>query len=394
MPTSIQRTVLVSQFTCLGDKCVDTCCQNWSMQVDAPTLARYRAEAPELIGATESGGLEATTIMRKNPGTGLCVKLEGGLCGVHTQYGDQMLGDACHFYPRVTRSLGKTVLMTAAMSCPEVARLTFSLEEAAATEPAVVDRLPYGMKDYLPLELTTQDALAVHQAFLDATKDTTVSAEHIFARIASASHSLERVQKKDWSSATAFFLKNADSKLPALERMANDPYNLLLSLGGLIVASHRTRGERLNQTIADMETALSAKINWQTLQLDIGDDALERCARMKTLWQEKAAAQYDVVLRRWLVMQLSLALYPFGGLGETLSDRCTIIGVRFALFKLALLSAYTIHNGVLPEETLARIAQSLARFLDHLADASYSLTIYGETGWRKEGRLRGLIELF
>jgi hypothetical protein len=37
------------------------------------------------------------------------------------------------------------------------------------------------------------------------------------------------------------------------------------------------------------------------------------------------------------------------------------------------------------------VIQSLARFLDHLADPTFSLMAYEEAGWHKEGRLRGLI---
>jgi hypothetical protein len=66
--------------------------------------------------------------------------------------------------------------------------------------------------------------------------------------------------------------------------------------------------------------------------------------------------------------------------------------VRFATFKLALMSASVIHKIELPEETVVRIAQSLSRFLDHLGDAYFSLKIYGETGWDQEARLRGLLE--
>lgn len=364
------------------------------MQVDEPTLARYRKEAPDLLKSVEPGGADAAVIMRKNPGTGICVKFENGLCGIHKKHGANLLGDACHFYPRVTRVVGKSVIMTASLSCPEVARLAFTLDNANSLESATVERLPYGMKDYLPPDLTEEGALAAHQAFLDETGNTTVRPEQIFARIANASRSLERVKKSDWPNAAGFFLKNADMRLPEPVLWENDPYNLLLSLAGLITASQRPPAPRLKETIGEMETALGAKINWQTLQMDIADDAHKRGETMKKLWQEQLAAKYDPVLRRWLAMQLSLAFYPFGGFGETLSDRVTIIGVRFAIFKLAILSAGTIHGVALPEETVVRIAQSLARFLDHLADATYSLTIYGETGWREEGRLRGLLELF
>ena len=75
-----------------------------------------------------------------------------------------------------------------------------------------------------------------------------------------------------------------------------------------------------------------------------------------------------------------------------LSERITIIGMRLATFKLALQCACYLYGEVLPEETMVRIAQSLARFLDHLGDATFSLSIYNETGWTKEARLRGALE--
>src|SRR5690349_1055310 len=106
--TAMLCTKSLSAFSCLGDKCADTCCQGWSMQVDDVTLARYRKDAPELLGAVEASQ-EAPWIMRKDPATNFCVKLEGGLCGIHKQYGDAFLSDACHFYPRVTRALGESV---------------------------------------------------------------------------------------------------------------------------------------------------------------------------------------------------------------------------------------------------------------------------------------------
>lgn len=85
------------------------------MQVDATTLQRYRTSAPELLDAVEEA-VEASTIMRKDPTTSMCVKLEGGWCGIQKKYGSDYLGDACFLYPRVVRSLGDQPVMTAVMS--------------------------------------------------------------------------------------------------------------------------------------------------------------------------------------------------------------------------------------------------------------------------------------
>src|SRR5690606_34553615 len=139
------------------------------------TRDRYEKHAPELLGAVTSG--EAELIMRRDPETDYCVKFENGLCGIHKKYGTDFLGDACHFFPRVTRRLGDTTLMTASLSCPEVARLALSGEEGLELVDAVTARIPYSLKDYAPSALDADRALAVHQAFLAAAADSQATAE-------------------------------------------------------------------------------------------------------------------------------------------------------------------------------------------------------------------------
>jgi len=65
-------------------------------------------------------------------------------------------------------------------------------------------------------------------------------------------------------------------------------------------------------------------------------------------------------------MQMSLALFPFGGLGHDIVSRITIIGVRFATIKLALMCSSGIYGAALPQDIVVRVIQSLSRLLDHL----------------------------
>ena len=387
----IKKTENLSHFVCLGDKCEDTCCQKWSMQLDEATHSLYKREAPELLSAVEAAE-EAPWIMRKDPASGFCVKLEGGLCGIHAKYGDSFLGDACYFYPRVTRTLGSETLMTATMSCPEIARLALFENKITVLEPANMPRLPSTLRNYLPDGMDTEDAMQVHQAFLDATKDSTASAEQIYLRIASASRSLERIDTPSWKMMAPFYLQHADMRLQPAQHHIADAYNLLHALSGLIVASRRPPTPRLMQTIVEMETALAAKLTWgDNVLISIDELNLPNFERAKQLWKEEGAAFYAQILRNWLQMQLSLALYPYSGLGATLSERITIIGVRLATIKLALLSNYNIARTSVSQDVVVRIVQGLSRFLDHLGDPALSLSIYTETGWVKEERMRGLL---
>lgn len=352
-------------------------------------MERYRTQAPELLVAVEQGQ-DAPWIMRKSAVTGMCVKLEDGICGIHKQYGDKFLGDACHFYPRVTRALGEHTLMTATLSCPEIVRRVMAEETPYVFEAAEVERLPHTIKDYLPEGLTADEALGVHQAFLAAVEDRSASVEHVFARIASVSRSIELIDRKNWPQAVPMYIRLADGRLPAPDIHIADPFNLLHALSGLIVASKKPMSDRLRQTIADMEKALHATLDWQQILIHTQEDSLNAYQTLLASWQTQSAA-YDIWLRRYLEMQLSLALYPFAGLGNNLIERITLIGVRLATIRLAFICNCGISDGMLSQDIAVRMVQSLSRFLDHLGDPAFSLQIYAETGWLKEARMRGLL---
>jgi lysine-N-methylase len=372
------------QFNCLGDACEDTCCKGWGMQVDAGMVEKYRREAPELLEAVTSG--EAEHIMKRDPQTDYCVKFEGGWCGIHKTRGTAFLGDACHFFPRITRQLGAMPLQTASLSCPEVARLTL-LQPAAFTLQEIPDeRLPYSLRNYLPEGMTEASALAIHQAFLEKAGDTTESAESILCILHSAAQSLEIIPQSQWPEAVPVYLKMAQSRVPQPETHPADPFNLFFALLGLIGAAKPAGRPRLDAITTSIQKALKIQPPSEAGgSVALGEENLAAWQQMQARWQEQSA-HWQPPLKRWIQAQLSAALFPFAGFGGSLSERMVIIAVRFATLKLALMAEEN-----LTETDFIRITQSLARFMDHLADPTLSLQIYTETGWTKPARLRALL---
>lgn len=258
-------------------------------------------------------------------------------------------------------------------------------------EEASFPRLPQEMKNILPPGLAPEDAVGIHNIFIAAAEDAAASAEHIFARVSSASRSLQRIGEKDWPQAAPLYLRLAGGGLPAPDININDPFNLLHALCGLVVASKKTMPPRLRQTVSEMEQALHVTLDWDNVLIDTDGSSLEAYNNLRKLWQGEMRDNYQPLLKRWLGAQLSASFYPFAGLGETLTQRITIIGVRMAILRLALISAYSVSGGRLQENDVVRIAQSLSRFLDHLANPQFLLEIFTETGWIKEGRILGLL---
>lgn len=378
----------MKQFRCAGAECPDTCCKGWNMQLTDADYEKYREKAPDLLNAVSGGS--GNYIMRRDPGTDYCIKFTDGLCGIQQEYGEEFLGKACNLYPRMFRALGEKIEMAAALSCPEVARLAL-FSDSAFGEIEEIDHLPTDTKDYLPQSLSPSQATMIHNMFIDAALAKDIAPERVLMRIFAVSESLERISIDSWADAVPFYLEHADSALPAPEAKETDKVYLLQSLCGLIFASRRLSNPRLMQTVTQMEQALHVKIKMDDLAIVPLPDSMNAVRQLSAMWLDNYRNDYTDLLRRYLAMQLSLALFPFCGFGNSLTERIAIIGVRFATVKLGLMSACSLSAAKLPEDEVIRVVQSISRFMDHLAEPEFSLKIYQETGWLQKARLMALV---
>jgi lysine-N-methylase len=359
------------------------------MQVTQQTVDRYARDAPELLDSVDS--LDGGYIMKRDPATDYCVKFDKGWCGIQRDYGSEFLGDACHFFPRITRALGEKVFVAATLSCPEIARLMLYGDTPFVPGPHEEIRAPYSLTQYLPAGISAEDALALHQLFITEAANPAFTAEINLMRCISATQSMQTQAVEQWPGAAAFYFRMAESRIPAADAVPEDLFNLVLTLHGLMTASHADTRPRLLQIRNEMAEILGMTFGEETGQVTTAPDAYVQVLRMQHYWKANVHTAMQPVLTRYLQAQLSAALFPFAGLGASLYERIVIIGVRFAMVKLALMAHAMQVQAVPDAANTVRMIQTLSRFLDHLADPSFSLSIYQETGWMREPRLRALL---
>ena len=356
-----------TKFKCLQADCPDTCCKGWSMQLDDKTFEKYKGTEFE-NAVSYDGRNNEIRVMKRDPKTDYCVKFTDGICGIHKEKGDSYLGDACHFYPRVTRKLTDDVVMTATMSCPEVTRIALFEPNLEYTEQEI-ERLPSTLKDY-------EGDLKVHQMFLDLFKADETS-ERIVKRIYSASASLDAIDKSEWQNAAGLFLKIGAETLPAPDRDDNDQYFVLQLFAGMIHATHKPMPPRLSAVIWNIENGLGVKINWKSLQLE------QSFAQPKII---KSGLHYNDILKKYLEAQISFNTYPYAGIGETLADRAKVLMYKYALVKLALK-----YSAAESEQQIVDVIQPISRIVDHVGDATLMLNIMNSFGWDQDSRLLGAL---
>lgn len=121
----IKKPDYYDKFHCLAATCPDSCCKEWTVQVDAKSAARYRelsgplGEALRQVMAEEDGEY----ILSLTPDGRCPMWRVDGLCRIQAELGEESLCQTCHEFPRLRHDYGNFVELGLELSCPEAARL-------------------------------------------------------------------------------------------------------------------------------------------------------------------------------------------------------------------------------------------------------------------------------
>ncbi len=129
------------QFSCIAEKCPDSCCQGWEVDIDEKTAESYRnmdgtlGDRLRQVLKTQDGNTTMTLEKGRCP-----MWRQDGLCQIQVEKGHGALCQVCQDYPRLVINYGDFSEWGLEMSCPEAARLLF--EDMSVTD----EELPGGKK--------------------------------------------------------------------------------------------------------------------------------------------------------------------------------------------------------------------------------------------------------
>lgn len=173
----IRYTKYFEDFSCIASACPDSCCKEWSVDVDAASAAFYR----ELTGPL--GNRLRQVLQDTDDGTimeienGRCpMWRQDGLCRIQAELGHDALCKVCQEFPRLRHDYGSFVELGLELSCPEAARLILSGERQ--------DWVVSGSKETSNVEYDREIMeilLRSREEFLDFLDSTTLSFPEILA---------------------------------------------------------------------------------------------------------------------------------------------------------------------------------------------------------------------
>ncbi len=138
----IRKPAYFDSFCCIADKCPDSCCKEWEVEVDEKSAAFYRSLEGPL-------GDRLRAVLKDDPEWGAVMTIEDGrcpmwradgLCRIQGELGHDALCKTCRDFPRLRHDYGTFHELGLELSCPEAARLILS----SPYVPMLVEEVPGG----------------------------------------------------------------------------------------------------------------------------------------------------------------------------------------------------------------------------------------------------------
>lgn len=114
------------KFHCIADKCTDTCCVGWEIDIDKTSAERY-AKLQGIFGEKLRKNIEEGHF-KLLPGDRCPLLRKDGLCEMVCELGENSLCDICREHPRFVEVYGDIMEKGLGLCCEEAARLLLESE--------------------------------------------------------------------------------------------------------------------------------------------------------------------------------------------------------------------------------------------------------------------------
>jgi len=163
----IRKPTYYDGFRCLAGACPDSCCKEWTVQVDEKSASLYQALPGPLgddlrrVMAVEDGD----TVLTLTPDGRCPMWRDDGLCRIQAQLGEESLCHTCQQFPRLRHDYGDFAELGLELSCPEAARLILSENHHWVTQSIPGGEEPEYDTDAMAILLRSRGAFL---SFLDS----------------------------------------------------------------------------------------------------------------------------------------------------------------------------------------------------------------------------------
>lgn len=111
------------EFSCIADKCEDTCCAGWKIVIDKASLKRYRQISGPFKKRMRRSVNWLSGTFKQDKEKRCAFLNDRNLCDLYLEQGEAGFCNTCSSYPRHTEEFEGVREISLSVSCPEVARI-------------------------------------------------------------------------------------------------------------------------------------------------------------------------------------------------------------------------------------------------------------------------------
>ncbi|MBX8553042.1 flagellin lysine-N-methylase [Pseudomonas cichorii] len=334
----------VQEFSCIAERCEDNCCKgNWRIAVSNRSHDLYSREFPELLNLI----VKDDSGYQMDKAGGQCGALQGGRCQIHAQQGEEVLTDTCANYPRMYRRINNSLVKSATMSCPEVARIGLFGESPFQIEEGPQDdhHLYAAANQEFP-GIDQAQWRSVMESLLQITLSKKLPVSQVLLRLYDISTQLSELPHARWVEEIPLLADNTSNlQEDTREPILADPLlivliNVLNSPG----APSSLRQQILTSSlIVPGETPAQAQ--W-TLR-----------SEYRRLYTEKLQHSLDLILKRFIAAEMTRTGFPFisntsagQDYGLSLTEWATTLAIRTLTLRNLLIAHCDVTNQLAPDK--------------------------------------------
>lgn len=401
----------MKKFLCLGSDCEANCCGGWYINIDQKTYNKYLQLSDIewrklLIGnirvnrfsttPTNYARIKLTKTDKKCP-----FLSPEGLCRIQLELGTNYLSPICLGYPRKLNKINGRLEKSAAMSCPEAARLAL-LNPAGLIFEEVEDYLNAYPNISKCLDTSTESKASQAEVYLLAIRSFTIKllqdrSSPLANRLIILGLFCEKLQQyiqtdktsqipllintpiSDWSQESTTRILTTSSL--QLHRQMQLFLKLITKKRFFKKKSDNAYEECVEQIIAGLQYTKETSI----------EKLLKRYEEAFNNYYQPFMAQHEYILENYLVNYIFRSIFPFTGLPSIL-DEYTMLIIYYSLIKMHLVGMVGFHQE-LNSDLVIKLIYSFTRLLGHCAEYSnYVLDLFKDSGYNNPLSLVPLIK--
>ncbi len=369
----------LSKFKCIGGKCEDTCCKDWTIYIDKNTFGQYKnIEDIDLNKYINNNIIRHNTCKNENSDYGhiklndsnICPFLDkDNYCMIQKKLGESYLGNVCTNFPRIINKIDHTYEISLDVSCLEAAKIILLNKEkmkfiqgnTILKNDMINDTIDTKNRN---MEYSNERYVKqLRNVSIEIMQNRTLRIDERLAMLGHFLHGAIRELTYNYFQIYDYIESyNTDSLISTIDKSFMD-YMMQISFFRKLV--RMLYDEKFNISI-NLKNIINTAI--EGFQFNNGQsmiDKQDKYVYAYTEFHKNILSKYSYIFENYIVNHIFKELFPFSN-SDVVFDDYIMLVIRYSFVKFILIGNTLAHkNEKITEEDIIKVIQVFSKEIEH-----------------------------